>query len=381
MSKKIKTTLRETTFSESLNIDREAGVIRNVRILGRDSKNGRTYSDQAVSDAVKLYEGRKVFIDHPDRANTHQERRLVEFFGELREVKSKDGGVFGDLHFVKSHPLAETVVESAERFPNQFGMSHNAEGETRQEGGKIVVESLTGVRSVDIVTDPATNAGLFESVEVKMPKIKTTLREIVRKFAGKKGVKILEQEAESEDPVLDPEMEVEVASEGEGSSSDEQMKAAFMKKIEEIINDDGLDMKATINAVKAVLKSMAETIGLPGEGGGEAEEQPAEAATEEEPVAESIRKLRAENDRLKKQEKARQLLESKGRKATGPRIAAVAALSGSDRDELVESWPADFGSVGTGTGQRPTRSASIRESQQPSQQTADPKSWAASLKD
>ena len=36
-------------------VDRSAGLIRGVKILGRHSKNGRTYSENAMRQAVELY--------------------------------------------------------------------------------------------------------------------------------------------------------------------------------------------------------------------------------------------------------------------------------------------------------------------------------------
>lgn len=61
------TQLLEVTFSDSSQVDRDAGVIRGVRILGRSSRNGREYSDQALTQAARLYEGLGVNLNHPDR--------------------------------------------------------------------------------------------------------------------------------------------------------------------------------------------------------------------------------------------------------------------------------------------------------------------------
>src|SRR5690606_32058205 len=55
--------LLETTYSGVLRVDRAAGVIRGVKILGTTSRNGRTYTDAALEQAAKLYEGLGVNID------------------------------------------------------------------------------------------------------------------------------------------------------------------------------------------------------------------------------------------------------------------------------------------------------------------------------
>ena len=74
-------------------VDRQAGVIRGVRVLGRISKNGREYTAEAVRNAVGLYEGRAVNLDHPDSAN--RDRSVSSRIGWLSGVKqSSDGGSF-----------------------------------------------------------------------------------------------------------------------------------------------------------------------------------------------------------------------------------------------------------------------------------------------
>jgi hypothetical protein len=141
-------------------VDQTSGVIRGVKIIGFDSQNGRSYTRQALSEACHLYEGVRVFADH-DR--TGSERKMKDFCGVLKNVKLKAGGLFADLHLVRSHPLSAAIFERAERMPESFGLSHFAEGEARQEGGRSVVRRIISIRSVDLVTEPATTNGLFES--------------------------------------------------------------------------------------------------------------------------------------------------------------------------------------------------------------------------
>ena len=48
-----------------MGVDRQAGVIRGVKILGLESRNGRSYLPEALSQAAPLYEGAKVNVNHP----------------------------------------------------------------------------------------------------------------------------------------------------------------------------------------------------------------------------------------------------------------------------------------------------------------------------
>ncbi len=51
--------------SHELRVDREAGIIRGVKLLGLALRNGRRYRESALVDAASLYEGAKVNINHP----------------------------------------------------------------------------------------------------------------------------------------------------------------------------------------------------------------------------------------------------------------------------------------------------------------------------
>lgn len=145
-------------------VDRERGVIYGVRIIGRESKNGRIYTESALRKAVGLYEGCKVCIDHTMRHDANTDRSMKDFLGTLRNVEYRAGAVYADLHLLTSHTMAGLVLEAAEKMPTAFGLSHHAEGKVVRKNGKAVVEDVEKVFSVDVVMDPATNRGLFESM-------------------------------------------------------------------------------------------------------------------------------------------------------------------------------------------------------------------------
>ncbi len=49
----------------AMRVDRPAGVIRGVKMLGLESRNGRTYLPEALAQAARLYEDAKVNVNHP----------------------------------------------------------------------------------------------------------------------------------------------------------------------------------------------------------------------------------------------------------------------------------------------------------------------------
>lgn len=144
-------------------IDLEKSIIHGVKLLGLNSKNGRTYRQSAVESAVPLYEGAKVNINHPE-GKPSAPRNYQDRLGIIRNVEFRENdGLFGDLHFNPKHPCAEMFLYDAQMQPTAVGMSHNILAKAVTENKKQVIEEIQRVVSVDVVADPATTASLFES--------------------------------------------------------------------------------------------------------------------------------------------------------------------------------------------------------------------------
>ncbi|HEX4415164.1 MAG TPA: hypothetical protein VH107_16140 [Lacipirellulaceae bacterium] len=148
--------------SHRLRVDREQGVIRGVKLLGLSSRNGRRYREAALVEAIGLYEGAKVNVNHP-KGHPLSPRDYQDRLGVVRGVQFRTGeGLFGDLHFNPRHVLSEQLIWDAEHAPQNVGMSHNVLARTKQQGSDTVVEAITKVQSIDLVADPATTSGLYE---------------------------------------------------------------------------------------------------------------------------------------------------------------------------------------------------------------------------
>jgi hypothetical protein len=163
---------------ETLRVDRTAGVIRGVKLLGLRSKNGRRYQDQALAEAVSLYEGAKVNINHP-KGHPLSPRDYQDRLGVISGVEFRpQQGLFGDLHFNPKHALSEQLMWDAEHASQNVGLSHNVLARTKREGDETVVEAITKVQSIDLVADPATTQGLFEQQQSTATWDQLTLAEL-----------------------------------------------------------------------------------------------------------------------------------------------------------------------------------------------------------
>jgi hypothetical protein len=168
--------LSEGVAAAPLRIDRDAGVIYDVKVVGRRSpnghgkvgaENGTEYTLESLRAAAPLYEGVSVKVNHPaDRTRPAQSRDCNDTFGVLRNVRVGEDGLRADLHYYKTHPLADRVLEDVDRRLGQFGLSHNASAAGSVRDRTYVVEEIGAVNSVDLVDRPATNRNLWESTDM-----------------------------------------------------------------------------------------------------------------------------------------------------------------------------------------------------------------------
>ena len=153
---------QESCLNEAF-LDKESLIIKNVVLLGAISKNNRVYSPNAMQEAVDLYNGVKAFANHPPlNDNKKNLRDIRDLIGKFIFPKFEDNKIKADLKLLTN---AKWVMEIAENMPETVGFSHNVLGIVAKKDGREIVESIKSVKSVDLVTDPATTSSMFESKE------------------------------------------------------------------------------------------------------------------------------------------------------------------------------------------------------------------------
>ena len=147
----------------AMRVDRAAGVIRGVKILGLQSRNGRTYLPEALAPggaALRRRQGQR----ESSRTRRRGAARLPgPHRRDPRRRRPRTTGCSPTSISIPSTRLAEQLLWDAEHAPENVGFSHNVEARTARRGDRLVVEAITRVQSVDLVADPATTRGLFES--------------------------------------------------------------------------------------------------------------------------------------------------------------------------------------------------------------------------
>lgn len=260
--------LREWTASapsgSPLTVDRDAGVIFGVKVLGAHSRNnhglreatdGTEYTRRCMESALPMYEGVDVLVNH--RLKTGPAARGTDdVFGQLRNCTLGADGIRADLHYLKSHAMAERVCEDVERGLGVFGLSHDASAARERfdrASRRLVIESLAVVRSVDLVRKPATNRNLWESLVDKTTTLRELLEDLTLTPARRKWrTRLLE------DDVMAPTLDAPIDAPADSSDPDDALWTGFkaaLDKLFEQYKDGTLDAKAVGKQVVEYLKA------------------------------------------------------------------------------------------------------------------------------
>lgn len=291
-------------------VDREAGIIYGVKLLGRTSPNnhkipgateGTEYTPDAIQRALPLYEGLKLNVNHPPRSDPKADRSSYDRIGKVVNARIDGGDIRGDLKLLKSHPMAERLMEAAEHMPDAFGLSHNAYGRWELRGKKAVIVEIPEVRSVDVVADAGTVSSLYESQESTMatikvralfeslvPKIEAKLRPTLKAF--------LEAEDKGDDKTLkEDDGGASMDAPPADMSPEDQIKAGFKAAIMAIIDDSSMTAAEQQKKIGEYLKTHEKLVGA-GEAAADSEaavdeaEDEEDKADEKKPVKESRRR-------------------------------------------------------------------------------------------
>lgn len=250
-------------------VDREAGIVYGVKVVGKSSPNthnvqgveGTDYTAAALQAALPLYEGLKVNVDHPPRSSPGEARSSEDRLGKLVNARIHGGEIYADLHLLKTHPMAARVMEAAEKMPDAFALSHNALGKGDVQEKRYVITEIPEVRSVDVVADGGTNRSLFEGKEQRtMPKL--TIRKLfeaagpktkvsARKFPrlAKAVKRLLEDEA-----LMDKELEEDAPPAEHKEALKEGFRASVAKIVDDCLSGEG-DPKECIARIGELLKT------------------------------------------------------------------------------------------------------------------------------
>lgn len=156
------TTLTEhcQDWNQHLCVDEDKRLVQNVALTGGRSKNGYTYSDAALQEAVALYDGKPVFLDHARNRNRPQERSTRDLVGSIINPRYVEHRIRGDIRVLDTES-GHTFLKLLELNAPGVGMSHVVQARRSADGA--TVQEIADVISVDVVVNPATTSTFRES--------------------------------------------------------------------------------------------------------------------------------------------------------------------------------------------------------------------------
>ena len=89
---------------------------------------------------------------------------MRDFIGKHQNIRVVEGKMRGDLHLAPNETVLNYIIPNAKKFPDAIGNSIVARVVLeRGKDGVDEAKKIVKVRSVDMVTEPGTTQGLFES--------------------------------------------------------------------------------------------------------------------------------------------------------------------------------------------------------------------------
>jgi hypothetical protein len=255
------------------------------------------------------------------------DRSIRDWVGTIRSAKFERDGIYGDVHLRTKSDHFAGIIEAAESFPNDVGFSHVADGESSYEGDTEIVESIREVFSVDLVADPATTGGFFESVAKPKPK---TLKLAVESLPeGKFRTKLVEMMSDA--GYMEP------AGEAKENTDPLSQMAALLKTTIAMLGEALNTLAGKESAAPAPAPPAPDAPEDDDMANQDPTKKPADPQADPEAEKQKLafESLQREHAELK----AKTMLLESGREPKPARIKALAAAPEADRKELLESWP------------------------------------------
>ena len=171
-------------------IDREAGILKRVHVMGVKSRHGYAYSIEAQRAVYARYEGMPVGIDHDYRLGP---LTTDHTWGVIRNPEVDATGTWGDLHYNRAHVRTEQLLESIERGIGPLGLSAIT---TKCVEKDKVVCSFEPLR-LDIVVGAATTRTMFEQSRGELDTINASLAAIQKDIAELKAGRVRQEQFKS----------------------------------------------------------------------------------------------------------------------------------------------------------------------------------------
>ena len=233
----------------------DAITLKGVKVIGEKSRNAppnnNEYPSTTREGLLKLLEGHAVHVNHLRPGPGGGERQYQDRMGYLHGARNEGDGAYSDWTFSPKHPLAEQVVWDAMHAPEGVGFSIDGDGKKRRDGGRVIVESVDRLYSIDLVDGPATVSGFWESERRTMLSTAQRITETLK--ASRPGYSRGLREA-VESGVLTPDTPMdEPAAPTEAPAEGADHEQAILDAAVAVLKDDSLSVGEKLAKIKKLL--------------------------------------------------------------------------------------------------------------------------------
>lgn len=149
-----------TNFSAVERVDAEKGIVFGVSVItvGEAKGHGLFIDETSLSQILSLAKAR------PDGVKVKADHNSGVFgsVGKLVNFRKDGDKIRADLELLKSDENYDKMIEMATKLSHDFGLSVSTSAKSEKVGGKKMVR-FTALESVDLVSTPAANDGLFSA--------------------------------------------------------------------------------------------------------------------------------------------------------------------------------------------------------------------------
>ena len=153
-------------------------TIPNRVLIGHRSKNNRYYSRKALESCIGRFEGKKVFLNHPEEG---KRRNFEDLIGTAHNLHYSPQGLRGDLELDGTHEQVKRIAELYEQKMPLGGISANLDYVLGTANGQTWVVAIDDITSWDYVAEPATT-DILESEE---PAVDEKIEEVIENILTK----------------------------------------------------------------------------------------------------------------------------------------------------------------------------------------------------
>lgn len=168
--------------------DKTEMVIRDHVVLGPISKNGYTYPVKTQQESIGVFEGAKAYLNHPVARDMGEARDVRDLIGQHKNIRVVGEKTYSDLYLVNNRTVQDHVLPIVESAPSLIGSSVVIRGKLKKvEGGIPEMAQILACRSIDLVSEPATTQGLYESVQAdKSTEVDMELKDVTLEMLQKR---------------------------------------------------------------------------------------------------------------------------------------------------------------------------------------------------